>query len=97
MNCPGCGATIGRFRAAGEAGERVGGVTCVHDGMEYELQQVISQPAASAPKANKRRKSRRPSIIAQRRADAAARRATTSKGKQRKANRQRRIAEALAA
>jgi hypothetical protein len=47
MNCPGCGATIGRFRAAGEAGERVGGVTCVRDGMEYELQQVISQPAAS--------------------------------------------------
>jgi hypothetical protein len=97
MNCPGCHAVIGRFRTVADGGEHVDSITCRHTGVTYVLPQSIPQRSTPTAKSSKRRKSKRPSVIAQRRAEAAARDATMSKSKQRKAQRQRRLAEALAA
>jgi hypothetical protein len=68
VKCPGCNAVIGRFRAATDTGELTETIRCRRNGREYALHQDIPQhPPAPGSKANKRRKSRRPIVIAQRR------------------------------
>jgi hypothetical protein len=97
LKCPGCGRALGRFAATADTGELVDRVACHRTGATYVLQLSTPRPPATGSKANKRRKSRRPIVVAQRRAEAAARDATMSKSQQRRAQRQRRLAEALAA
>ena len=93
MNCPGCGSAIGRFAVSADTGEHLGTLCCRVTGVSYTLAQDIpKRPPAAGSKANKRRKSRRPIVIAQRRAER--RDAADSKTSARKQRKVQRLAEA---
>jgi hypothetical protein len=93
--CPGCNVAIGRFRVTADTGEHIGTITCRRTGASYTPQQDIPQhPPPAGSKACKRRKSRRPIVIAERRA--ARRYAADAKTQDRKARKVQRRAEAAA-
>jgi hypothetical protein len=95
MQCPGCGFVVGRFRAVADGDDaHVGAITCRRTGVSYNhLQQDIpKRPPMAGSKPCKRRKSRRPTVIAERLAER--RDAADSKTKSRKQRKVQRLAEA---
>ena len=86
MVCPGCGSVVGFFRAAADTGEFTETIRCRRNGASYTLRQGVRQAPAVGKKTDKRRKSRRPIVIARRRAELRA--AADSNTKTRKARSQ---------
>jgi hypothetical protein len=94
MSFPGCGAVVGRFRVAAD-GEHIGTITCTRTRATYTLAQDVPQhPPAAGSKACTRRKSRRPIVIAERRAER--RYAADSKTRDRKQRKVQRRTDAAA-
>jgi hypothetical protein len=93
--CPGCGRVVGRFRAAADGDDaHVDTIMCRRTGTSYTLRQGVRQGPAVGTKTDKRRKSRRPKVIAERLAER--RRAADSNTKSRKSGRVQRRTEAAA-
>jgi hypothetical protein len=69
-SCPGCGVRLGRFATYADQGEHDQTLVCSRKGVKHTLSQDIpKRPPLAGSKANKRRKSRRPIVIAERRAE----------------------------